>query len=262
MMFRPNAERILEELQADSLVLDIGGWASPFRRANYVMDILPYETRKVEIGVGDLPESFSSETWIVRDICDREPFPFKNREFDFVICSQVLEDVRDPISVCSEMIRVAKAGYLEVPAVWVDLTLGVRDRRYAGHPHHRWIVDIQGNRVRFFFKTHLIYKTRRLHLPPSILKRKGPTDIYSYLFWKDSFEYEEATPTIGTDGTPQEIEGIVRGQLPRGDPSLRLIEMEKTLKERMPDPVRRLLVRIFRRRSRYMQWVHDAYENE
>jgi hypothetical protein len=61
-------------------------------------------------------EWFGRGTWIQRDICDREPFLFKDKEIDFVVCSQTLEDVRDPLWVCSEMIRVAKAGYIEVPA--------------------------------------------------------------------------------------------------------------------------------------------------
>ncbi len=52
----------------------------------------------------------------MRDICDHEPYPFGDQEFDFVICSQTLEDVRDPIWVCSEINRIGKAGYIEVPS--------------------------------------------------------------------------------------------------------------------------------------------------
>jgi hypothetical protein len=32
-----------------------------------------------------------------------------------VICSHTLEDIRDPLWVCSEMIRIGKAGYIELP---------------------------------------------------------------------------------------------------------------------------------------------------
>ena len=36
--------------------------------------------------------------------------------FDFAICSHTLEDVCDPVWVCEELARVAKAGYIEVPS--------------------------------------------------------------------------------------------------------------------------------------------------
>ena len=44
-MLAQNSERVLERLRPGDLVLDIGGWAHPFNRANYVLDLEPYETR-------------------------------------------------------------------------------------------------------------------------------------------------------------------------------------------------------------------------
>ena len=44
-MLAKNSDAIMEMLKASDLVLDIGGWAHPFNRANYVMDAEPYETR-------------------------------------------------------------------------------------------------------------------------------------------------------------------------------------------------------------------------
>jgi ubiquinone/menaquinone biosynthesis C-methylase UbiE len=49
---------------------------------------------------GPLPEGFTRDTWVQRDICDHEPWPFEDRQFDFVVCSHTLEDVRDPVWVC------------------------------------------------------------------------------------------------------------------------------------------------------------------
>ena len=72
---------------------------------------MPYETRGLYGRDGpDGPERFSADTWVQRDICDREPYPFEDEQFDFVVCSHTLEDVRDPIWVCDEMVRVAKRG--------------------------------------------------------------------------------------------------------------------------------------------------------
>jgi hypothetical protein len=117
-MHPPNVDLILGRLAPHDVVLDIGGWGRPFNRANYVLDQEPYETR----GFMRLPaqggerEHFTRDTWIQRDICTHQPYPFGDQAIDFVICSHTLEDVRDPLFVCSEMVRIAKAGYLEVPS--------------------------------------------------------------------------------------------------------------------------------------------------
>lgn len=115
-MYEPNVSLILEKIGPEDVVLDIGGWACPFNRANYVMDVQPYETRGFYRTIG-LPasqggalEHFSKDTWIRRDFCDREPYPFGDKSIDFVVCSHTLEDIRDPMWVCSEMVRIAKRG--------------------------------------------------------------------------------------------------------------------------------------------------------
>src|SRR5947199_9716526 len=103
-MYAPNVDRILSMLKPSDVVLDIGAWGCPFNRANYVMDAEPYETRGFyrrarvgEASQGPEAEAFTKDTWIRRDICAHEPYPFKDKELDFVICSHVLEDVRDPL---------------------------------------------------------------------------------------------------------------------------------------------------------------------
>jgi hypothetical protein len=44
-MWKPNVSKILSLLNDGDVALDIGGRARPFKRANYVMDAEPYETR-------------------------------------------------------------------------------------------------------------------------------------------------------------------------------------------------------------------------
>jgi len=44
-----------------------------------------------------------------------------HKEVDFVSCSHVLEDLRDPIRVCEEIVRVGKRGYIEVPSKTAEL---------------------------------------------------------------------------------------------------------------------------------------------
>src|SRR5690606_14263727 len=91
-------DRILERLGDEDLVLDVGGWAKPFPRADWVIDLMPYETRGLydyDREAARAEERFSAETWVCRDICAREPWPFEDDMFDFAICSHTLEDVRD-----------------------------------------------------------------------------------------------------------------------------------------------------------------------
>ena len=61
---------------------------------------------------------------------------FDDGEFDFVICRQVLEHVADPVRAASELSRVARRGFIEVPSRAGDVN---------GNPTHRWIVDLEGD---------------------------------------------------------------------------------------------------------------------
>src|SRR2546423_15383955 len=80
-----SVERLTREIPDDALVLDVGGWITPFTRADWVIDLMPYETRGTHGRQGDGPERFGADTWVQRDICDREPWPFDDDQFDFVL---------------------------------------------------------------------------------------------------------------------------------------------------------------------------------
>ena len=49
-----------------------------------------------------------------------EVFPFEDNQFDYVICSHVLEHVANVPKFLSEIFRVAKRGYLEFPTIYYD----------------------------------------------------------------------------------------------------------------------------------------------
>jgi hypothetical protein len=125
-------------LKPDARVLDVGGWACPFLRADWVLDAEPYETRGYYASVGLPasqgwgPERFNKARWIQRDICAREPWPIADKFFDFAICSQTLEDVRYPIFVCSELVRGARAGYIETPSRVAESCRDWESPRIAG----------------------------------------------------------------------------------------------------------------------------------
>src|SRR5688572_9552071 len=106
-MLDESLRRITASLDDSARVLDVGGWARPFTRADWVLDLMPYETRGMLGHAGEGDERLSAETWVARDICDHEPWPFEYGSFDFVVCSHTLEDLRDPVWVRGELQRVA-----------------------------------------------------------------------------------------------------------------------------------------------------------
>ncbi|MCQ3931015.1 MAG: hypothetical protein DPW16_11205 [Chloroflexi bacterium] len=190
-MFEPNVAKVLEKIEQSNLVLDIGGWARPFNRANFVLDIGPYETRGLFGFQGPEQEHFSEETWLIRDLCDREPYPFPDKYFDYVICSHTLEDIRDPIFVCSEINRIGKCGYIEVPSLVSELAMGIEHPLYAGRHHHRWLIEIEDNTILFTFKYHIIHFHRKYFIPKHYKRKLKPQDLVQALFWEDGFDVSE-----------------------------------------------------------------------
>lgn len=183
-MLLDRLDRIQAQLSDDDLVLDVGGWSAPVNRANYVLDYMPYETRGQLLrgggtrpegnsglgGLGPGPERFTLETWVRRDICAHEPWPFDDNQFDFVFCGHTLEDIRDPVWVCQEMSRVSKAGYIEVPSLVDELTRFVPEPSggpWLGHVHHRWICwqDEADGGIVFLLKPHGLHYDSPLEVP-------------------------------------------------------------------------------------------------
>ena len=59
-----------------------------------------------------------------------ESIPFPDGFFDFVFCSETLNHCKDPVKVVEEMRRVARAGYIDVPAAIHEL--------FEPHDAHPW----------------------------------------------------------------------------------------------------------------------------
>ena len=151
----------LDALPDAGLVLDVGGWARADPRADWVIDIGSYETRnyyahRLGEALPTTAERFSADMWVQMDICVT-PWPFEDAMFDFAVCSHTLEDVRDPVGVCQEMMRVAKAGYIETPAAAIEVTRGIQSPHWCGWQHHRWMVEQSDGGLDFFAKPHHIH---------------------------------------------------------------------------------------------------------
>jgi Methyltransferase domain len=190
-MLQSSRERILELVGDDDLVLDVGGGASPFARADWVIDLMAYGERGLYGPEPDpATERFEQTTWVQRDICGRERWPFAEKQFDFVVCSHTLEDIRDPLLVCEELMRVSRAGYIEVPSRLEEQSFGVHGP-WVGWSHHRWLIDIDEDQLTFVHKPHVIHARPSDHFPAGFHETLGGEQRVSRLWWTDSFRYRE-----------------------------------------------------------------------
>ena len=199
----PSSLQRIQELPDHALVLDVGGWAKPLTRADWVLDLMPYETRGAYGALDSNPERFTRDTWIQRDICDREPFPFDDDAVDFAVCSQTLEDIRDPVWVCSELNRVARAGYIEVPSRLEEQSYGVHGP-WVGWSHHRWLVDVTPGRIEFVFKPGVLQGRDDCHFPAGFVDSLSPEERTQALFWEGDLGFGERIFM-----TPEELDGYL-----------------------------------------------------
>jgi hypothetical protein len=249
-MLSKNSAILMDRVKSSDVVLDIGAWAHPFNRANYVIDCEPYETRGhynhtfakhdpiPPIGGGT--EYFNKESWVQRDICDKAPFPFRDKEIDLVICSHTLEDIRDPLWVCAEMVRIGKAGYIEVPSRISETCRGY-EPGIAGLSHHRWLIDITGHHIQFLQKYHRIHNWR-YSLPRAVQRRLSEEDKVQWLFWENTFEYAELV--LHGEAQVEELERFVRSAHAYPRPLLAadtLRARATSLAQRATDKARRIL---------------------
>jgi hypothetical protein len=208
-MLASSVQRILERVGPDDVVVDIGAWGRPLTRADWVIDLMPYGTRGLYGHDGELPERFSADTWIQRDICDREPLPFEDDQADFVICSHTLEDIRDPVWVCSEIQRIGKAGYIEVPSRLEEQSYGFQGP-WVGWGHHHWLIEVRGDRIEFVFKHHVLHGRESDHFPEGFQQQLSEEERVESLWWEGTFEAAEVVLMSAEELDPYLSEFVAR----------------------------------------------------
>jgi ubiquinone/menaquinone biosynthesis C-methylase UbiE len=79
-------------------------------------------------------------------VCDFsiQKLPYADKEFDFIYCRHVLEDLYNPFLLVEEMSRVGKAGYIETPSPAAELCknidCGDSYVPWRGYHHHNSFV--------------------------------------------------------------------------------------------------------------------------
>lgn len=125
-------------------VLDVGGGDSPHYRANIVVDKFATDNTHRS---GDI-KVLKSQKFIE---ADGEQLPFKDNEFDYVICKQVLEHVEHPLQFVKEQARVAKMGYMETPSLLCEYV--------APKQSHKWVILEIDNKLVMYEKEFLKFNS-------------------------------------------------------------------------------------------------------
>lgn len=76
-----------------------------------------------------------------------ENLPFKDKEFDYVICNQVLEHVDSPEKFIAEQCRVAKGGYIETPSLLGEFLFPKSS--------HKWVILDIDNKLVLYEKSQM-----------------------------------------------------------------------------------------------------------
>jgi SAM-dependent methyltransferase len=120
---------------------DFGSGHNPYKHAHICVDKL--DSDDAQRGGRSI---IRSNKMIMHNVdLNSYPYPFKDKEFDFVLCNHVLEHLDDPVAACREFSRIAGAGYIEVPAFCSDAFMRRNDLI------HKWLCLFEPKKGKLFF---------------------------------------------------------------------------------------------------------------
>ena len=116
---------------------------------------------------------------------DGKTLPFKNKEFDFVIASHVIEHVEDVTFFIKELERVSSKGYIELPTSLEDNLV------FENKNDHLWHMEFND------IDQKLLITKRIQYIEPVItvstakkLAKYFRQSLILELLWEDTIEYD------------------------------------------------------------------------
>ena len=154
-------------------VIDIGGavngWTQPF--VDFLVDINAPETEKnLKIDIC-IESEWDKLKKIVSD----------QGKFDYCICTHTLEDLYNPLTPLMKIPEIANSGIITMPDAKTELS-HVESSKWLGYIHHRWIFDVEDNKMLIVPKLNFIDS---LVQHPSV---STPAEIRYE--WSDTIEYK------------------------------------------------------------------------
>ena len=171
-MIRRSSKKSVETLLQENTswkVLDIGCGYTAHKKANVVCD------------VQDLSSVYKEKDFVK---LTSNILPFKDKEFDFVIASHVIEHVKDVEIFIKELQRVSSKGYIELPTKLEDNLV------FENKKDHLWHMEFDDD------KNQLIISKKIQFLEP-VLTVSSAKKFLKYfrqslvleLFWENSIEF-------------------------------------------------------------------------
>jgi hypothetical protein len=130
-------------------------------------------------------------------VCDfsTQKLPYAYKEFDFIYCRHVLEDLYNPFLLVEEMSRVGKAGYIETPSPAAELCKNIdsgdTDVPWRGYHHHNFLVWVHEHKLCFARKFPIVEYAFKLEEEKLVdYLEKTPYAWNTYMLWKDTIPYK------------------------------------------------------------------------
>jgi SAM-dependent methyltransferase len=188
MKLRNPHSRFELDIKKTDRVLEVGGGHNPHPRSNVVVDkYTDDDNRHRGANLKVLKHQQFMEA-------DGENLPFKDLEFDYVICCHVLEHVPNPEKFLHEQFRVAKKGYIETPSLFGEYL--------AQKDSHKWILHEHNDTLYLVDKSSISFNPRydscdlfHHYLPKhsigyKIIQRTHPNLETIRIEWEHNFNYE------------------------------------------------------------------------
>ena len=137
---------------------------------------------KVICDVQDLSNHYKDKKFIR---LSENKLPFKDKEFDFVVASHVMEHVEDIDFFIKELERVSKKGYIELPTMFEDNLV------FENKKDHLWHMDFDDVENKLLISKKVLYFEPVLTV--STIKRLNEvfrTSLVLELFWEDIIDYK------------------------------------------------------------------------
>ena len=156
---------------SDWKILDIGCGFSAHKNASVICD------------VQDLTNFYKGKKFIR---LNEKTLPFKDKEFDFVIASHVLEHVEDIDFFIKELERVSTKGYIELPTILEDNLV------FENKKDHLWHMEFDDN------KNELQISNKVQYLEPVItvssikkFSKYFRQSLVLELYWENSIDFKK-----------------------------------------------------------------------
>ena len=193
-MIKRTSKKYVEGLlnkNPDWKIVDLGGGSNAWSQANTILDIKDHSSL------------YPGKRFVQSDASKT---PFEDKEFDFVIASHVTEHVDDMEVYMSELMRIGKRGYIEVPTPLFDNLV------FGNFEEHKWWLyfdDITSELLYTKKKTKLLeawYPSQLKNLEPYFLDQ-----MQMSFLWEDSIEYRKINQE-DTDDPPTRIRAVAKNR--------------------------------------------------